>query len=528
VVGPFAPRWLAFRRAARVAVVFAVVLAVALAVGGCTAPGTRLVSTAGRIAQPSAAAAPSPSIPPANWAPCPDVWRGVLDRQPANVSFDCATIRVPQNWAHPGDGPTFDIALVRGRATEQRDRIGSLLINPGGPGASGFDYAVYRATSLPAEITRRFDIVGFDPRGVGRSSPVRCFSDADLDTNFAADPDPVTQQDFDVSVALSRRFAQQCGDRYGATLPLFSTEQAARDLEAIRLAVGDPKLTYLGYSYGTLLGAVYAQLFPASVRALVLDGAIDPMLHSEAAMENQARGFELAFNDFATWCAKTPAECAVAPDARAAVVNALQQARLSPVPGKGRNATAGWVFTAVLAALYNQSGWRVLANALRDLRGGQPSLLFALADSYADRDPNGHYSNLFDANAAVNCTDSDDTPTLDRIRVLQAQWRVKYPIFGPAMALNLICAQWPGKHDPYPTGPAAGAPPVVVIGTTGDPATPYEQAPALAKMLGDGTVVTWQGEGHTAYPRTRCVTDAVDRYLVDLKVPAEGLTCPAQ
>jgi pimeloyl-ACP methyl ester carboxylesterase len=501
-------------------------VAVLLLAGGCIRPTARWATpTSGRVA--SASPTPSSSVAPIKWTPCPNVWNGVLDQAPPNVTYDCGTLKVPQDWLAPGDGKTFDIALVRGRTTGQRDRVGSLLINPGGPGVSGIRYAVYRSVYLPAEITRRFDVIGFDPRGVGLSSPVKCFTDTDLDTSFGADPDPVDAKDFDTAVALSRRLAQACGDKYGDTLRLFSTEQAARDIDAIRAAVGDRQLTYLGYSYGTLLGAVYAQLFPTNVRALVLDGAIDPTLPPEASSEQQARGFERAFGNFAKWCQTNAASCPIGPDARSVVAGALESARISPVRANGRTATAGWVFTAVLSSLYNQGNWQVLAGAMDKLRHGNPSDVFLLADAYASRDRAGHYSNLFDANAAVNCTDDDQVPTVERIRTLQAQWRAKYPLFGASLALNLVCAQWPGKHDPYPTGPATGAPPILVVGTTGDPATPYEQTPALAKMLGVGRVLTWKGEGHTAYPKTRCVTEAVNRYLVDLKVPSDGLTCPA-
>jgi pimeloyl-ACP methyl ester carboxylesterase len=468
---------------------------------------------------------PTPSTDTA-WTPCPDVWKGTLPKKPANVTYDCAKVKVPQDWAQPTNGQTFQIAVVRARETGQRDRVGSLLINPGGPGEAGIGYAVYRSTQLPAEITRRFDIIGFDPRGVGQSEPIKCFSDADLDANFAADPDPVTDAAFDQAVTLSRRLAQECGDKYGDSLRLFSTEQAAHDMDAIRKAVGDPKLSYLGYSYGTLLGAVYAQLYPKNVRALVLDGAIDPTISSQTAAEQQAKGFEQAFDNFAAWCTGHPSDCVVAPDARTAVVTAMQKARTTPVSQDGRTATAGLILTAVVFSMYNQSSYKLLASSLELLSRGNPSGIFLLADSYANRDITGHYSNLFDANSVVNCTDDDHPSTVEQARQLQGEWRTRYPLFGTSSALNLICAQWPGKHDPYPAGPATGSAPVLVVGTKGDPATPYEQAGALARMLGVGTVLTWDGQGHTAYPQTRCVTDAVDRYLVDLKVPDPTLVCP--
>jgi pimeloyl-ACP methyl ester carboxylesterase len=510
-----------------------VLLAVALLAGCSSSPQFTQPTSGRQLKAPSApASAGGPvsqsgglDIPPAAWTPCPDAYKGILASPPQNTAFSCATVKVPQDWAHPKDSGTFDIALVRGRSTTQRDRVGSLFINPGGPGGSGFDYGVYRSVFLPAEILRRFDIIGFDPRGIGRSSPVKCFSDADLDQNFGLDPDPVSDAGYQQTVTLTRKLAQSCGEKYGDKLPLFSTEQAARDMDALRAAAGERQLTYLGYSYGTLLGAVYAQLFPKNVRALVLDGAVDPTLSAQASAEKQAGGFELAFKNFSTWCANTPNDCPIGPDARAVVMKAIADARANPVQGDGRKATAGWVFTAVVSSLYSESSWRLLAQAMQDLRGGKPAKMFQLADLYAERDPNGHYTNMFDANSVVNCADSDNVPTVEQSRTLESQWREKYPLFGGALALNLICAQWPGKHDPYPTGPATGSAPIVVIGTLGDPATPYEQAPALAKMLGVGNLVTWKGEGHTAYPQTGCIIDAVNRYLIDLKVPANGTTC---
>jgi hypothetical protein len=183
----------------------------------------------------------------------------------------------------------------------------------------------------------------------------------------------------------------------------------------------------------------------------------------------------------------------------------------------------------VISSLYTEDGWEQLASAIHQLEGGDPKGVFKLADAYAERGPDGHYSNLFDANLAVNCADQKNSPSVAQIRDLQSQWRKKYPLFGPALAVSLVsCTEWPAQRDPYPTGPATGAPPILVVGTTGDPATPYEQTPKLASMLGVGRVLTWEGEGHTAYPQTTCITDAVDGYLVDLKVPQEGLRCPAR
>lgn len=491
---------------------------------GCTLP----------VLAPRTETRDSATTGPTTWRACPEVPEELVGRGAPNMRYDCATIAVPKDWDAP-DGGTFEIALIRVRSTKQRDRIGSLLVNPGGPGGSGIDAAVYLSFGaafggLPAAVTERFDIVGFDPRGVARSSPVKCISDADLDAMFSFEPDPASQAEFDQLVALNEKIADGCADKYGDDLRLYSTRQAARDMDAIRAAVGDEKLTYLGYSYGTLLGATYAQLFPRNVRAMVLDGAVDPRQDAVAGSEGQAQGFERAFTNFANWCRQNASDCPIAPDARAAVTEAMEKARVSPVRGDdGRDATPGWILYAVVSSLYTQAGWERLAEAIDDLAAGDPTGVFRLADAYAERDENGHYSNLFDANLAVNCADSEHEPSLAEIRRLQSEWRERYPLFGAPLATGLVtCAVWPGESDPYPTGAADGAPPILVVGTTGDPATPYENTQKLADMLGVGRVLTWEGEGHTAYPQTRCVTEAVNNYLIDLEFPAEGLRCPSR
>ncbi|WBB94581.1 alpha/beta hydrolase [Verrucosispora sp. WMMC514] len=501
---------------------------------GCTLPAfAPRTDVDGEAAAPGAAP---------TWRSCPEVADEVVGRRAPDIRYECTRIQVPQDWAGgsaattgPGAGETFEIALLRARSTNQRDRIGSLVVNPGGPGGSGVDTAVYltfgeQYGGLPDAILERFDIVGFDPRGVSRSSPVECISDADLDAVFGYDPDPESQASFDDFVALNERIGQGCGAKYGDQLPLYGTEQAARDMDAIRAAVGDDKLTYLGYSYGTLLGATYAQLFPQRVRALVLDGAVDPRQDLIEGSESQARGFERAFDNFTRWCAANAARCPIAPDARAAVTSAIDKAEVSPVRSTdGREATAGWIFYAIVSSLYSEPGWEQLARAIDRLNEGNPTDVFRLADNYTDRDSDGDYSNLFDANLAINCADEEQRPDLERIRQLQSEWRSRYPLFGAPLAAGLVsCTEWPGGSDPYPTGRAEGAPPILVVGTTGDPATPYEQTPALAEMLGVGRVLTWEGEGHTAYPQTACITQAVNAYLIDLTVPPDGKRCPAR
>ena len=461
------------------------------------------------------------------WRPCTADARKIYPNAPRSFQYHCADVEVPKDWAKP-DGEKIKISLLRARIGSQKDRIGSLLVNPGGPGGSGVETAVYLTASLPVDVARRFDIVGFDPRGVGRSEPVKCISDADLDASFGYDPDPQSQQAFDGIVSLTDKIDAGCKAKYGDGLKDYGTVQAAKDMDAIRAAVGDEKLTYLGWSYGTLLGATYAQLFPTKIRAMVLDGAVDPTLSSVAATESQAKGFERAYANFADWCKNHTSRCPIAPDPQAKINEAINNARTHPTQAHGRQATSGWVFYALVSSLYSQDRWPDLAGAMDDVLGGDPSGVFRLADAYAERSPNGTYTNLFDANSVVNCTDDGHPPAKDQVRQLQQEWRDKYPTFGAPLAMGaLTCSLWQGPHDPVPTGKANGAPPIVVVGTKGDPATPYEQTQALAGMLGVGHVLTWEGEGHTAYPETPCISAAVNAYLIDLQVPAEGKTCPA-
>jgi pimeloyl-ACP methyl ester carboxylesterase len=467
------------------------------------------------------------------WQDCFDQARAANQYLSHSKRVECGTVKVPKDWNNPDNGQTLDISLMRIYTGRVEDKKGSVLLNPGGPGGSGIGFLPYwvqpQTGPAPDALLDNFVAVTFDPRGVGESAPIKCVSDADLDASFGFDPDPSSQADFDALVALNRRIDNGCGSELGDDARLFSTVQTAHDMDAIREALGEDKLTYLGYSYGTELGAVYAQLFPSRVRAFVLDGAVDVQANAIQHSEEQAMGFERALTNFDAWCRSNASQCAISADPKGTIVDQLTKARTRPVKGAdGRSATAGWVMVGVTSALYAQEVWGFLGQAIKDLSSGDASRIFALADSYAERDDRGHYSNLFDAFNAITCADEDNDPTLDQIRGLQTQWRTKYPVFGTSLAVGLVsCTLWPGKRDPVPTGPATGAPPIVVVGTTGDPATPYESTQKLADMLGVGVVLTWEGEGHTAYPSTQCITDAVDHYLIDLVVPEKGLRCPA-
>ena len=268
----------------------AALLSVVLAAAGCT-----------NDPAPRPTPSPGDSDTPVTWQDCRDEARENNPDLPRSMRVECGTVRVPQDWNNAANGETFDIAVMRIFSGDADDKQGSVLTNPGGPGGSGLDFLPYLAPKLNT-LMDEFAIVSFDPRGVGKSAPVDCISDADLDASFGYEPDPVSQEAFDGNVAIARRIAEGCGSKYGEDLSLFSTEQTARDMDAIRGAVGDEKLTYLGYSYGTLLGAVYAQILPNKVRALVLDGAVDPQQDPVESSEGQAIGFERALTNFTAWC----------------------------------------------------------------------------------------------------------------------------------------------------------------------------------------------------------------------------------
>lgn len=495
--------------------VAAVLAAAVVAVSGCSPFSQRDEGGAGQ-ARPN-----SFGVQAVRWGPC------AADAElPPSLSIACGTVNVPADWAKP-TGPTIKLAVIRVRKNSQRDRIGSVLINPGGPGVAGLDTAVSRGTVMPDSVLDRFDLVGFDPRGVAESSPVVCVDDQVKDEYAGEAPDETVPADGKAGPDdLEAEIASECKARYGDRLRTFTTEQTARDLDALRQAVGDEKLTYLGYSYGTLLGAVYAHLFPKNVRALVLDAPVDPRADDAVVVRRQAAGFENAFTAFAADCVARG--CALAPDPRARVVALLQQLRRSPLNSDGREVTDGLAFTAVLAALYVHARWPEMADAVDDASRGDAGGVLELADSFNERDPEGRYSNLFEANAAIGCADQRRRPTFPEIAKIQTELRAQYPLFGGAVASTMeICARWPVEPAPPKIGKAEGAPPILVVATTNDPATPYENAKPLAELIGTGQVFTVEGEGHTAFPLPGCVNDTVSAYLVEVKLPEPGATCQA-
>jgi len=505
------------------------------------------IPSAGTPSGGTPSSAPS-STGPANSGPTPvavpaalarfyaqqPTWTQCTDAQQSLVAdtAQCATIEVPLDYAVPAAG-TIRLALDRIPATDRAGRIGSLLVNPGGPGGSGLDYAKAADRILGEKLRARYDVVGFDPRGVGQSTPVKCLTDSQLDTFIATDPDPETPAEIAQSQQQAELLANGCQAESARLLPHVGTPDAARDMDVIRAVVGDQKLTYLGKSYGTYLGAVYAGLFPSRVGRLVLDGAIDPSLSSDELDLGQAAGFQTALDAFLTdWVRQGDCplgDTTVAAERRLTGLLAGVQARPLPT-GTDRELTGGQAFLGVVGPLYDRQAWPTLRTALTELVGGRGDTLLRIADLYSDRGPDGYTSNANEAIYAVNCLDRPDTDTVAQVRAQLPVFERASPVFGASLAWSsLPCTDWPVKSRTRPARiTAAGAPPILVVGTTRDPATPYAWAQSLARQLSSGVLLSRDGDGHTAYfMGNACIDSAVETYLLNGTPPADGTRCRA-
>lgn len=454
-----------------------------------------------------------------------------IDWRPCEDGFECGEVTVPLDYGNPG-GREIELAVIRLPADSEQ-RIGSLVVNPGGPGASGVDFARGARTLLADRVRARFDVVGFDPRGVGGSAPVQCLSDDDLDRYLALDTSPDTDEERAALVRRSRSFAEGCADQSRRLLPHVDTVSAARDMDVLRAALGDDGLSYLGLSYGTELGATYAELFPERVRALVLDGAIDPSLTSREMGLGQAEGFETALRAFVADCVDQTA-CPLGSAGVDAAYDRLDElmARLDqdpvPVSGQdGRELTQGLATFGIAAGLYDQRYWPYLRRGLRQAMDGDGSGLVQLADSLAGRKPDGSYTNMIEANTAISCVDESLPEDVSAYARFAGRAERKSPHFGGYIAWSALpCAFWPAPTADDVTIDGAGAPPILVIGTTRDPATPYAWAEGLAGQLESGRLLTREGDGHTAYRQgSACIDRAVHRYLIEREAPESGTVC---
>jgi pimeloyl-ACP methyl ester carboxylesterase len=474
------------------------------------------------VVLPPPASADAATVPVLHWGACHD---------PAIPSgYQCATLRVPLDGEEVGSaGPTIGLALDR-RLASDRKPIGSLLVNPGGPGGSGVDALPDIVDMLSPALLDHFDVVGFDPPGVGASDPVTCLGSAALARYLDLDPAPTDAAGLAALVAGDRTFAAGCEQHSGAVLPHVSTVAAARDMDRIRAAVGDTRLTYLGFSYGTFLGATYAELYPHRVRAMVLDGALDPTLSATAEIDAQSVAIDGDLTALEASCARS-SSCAWKAPAGGTLSGAfsalLARVRAHPLPaGGGRTVGPAQLLYGTAAGLYSTSTWPFVETALAQATRGQGADLLELFDSYTGRQANGTYANTVEAETAVNCLD-DPVPSVTGLETAARQVEASAPVFGPLDVLSEIsCSVWPVAPTGRPHAMTApGTPPIVVVGSTGDPVTPYAWARHLAAQLPKGVLLTRVGEGHTGYGASSCVRAAVDRYLVDLRPPAAGTRC---
>jgi pimeloyl-ACP methyl ester carboxylesterase len=431
---------------------------------------------------------------------------------------------VPVDYSH-AKGATMHVAVIRKPASGKPQ--GSLIVNPGGPGASGLDYVRGSAGTFSG-VTGNFDLVSFDPRGVGRSKPIRCESSSQLDAYVGIDPTPDTAAEHAAMVRSSRAFAAACYRRNGQYLEHVGTIDAARDMDVLRAAVGDRKLTFYGGSYGTYLGAKYAQLFPHRIRAMVLDGALDPRQPTAAENRVQAIGFETNLRDFLADCVHNSGCPFPSSDAEGGLDRLVAQVDAHPLAVGSRHLGPGEFFEGLALGLYSTSYWSSLRSALGDVQKGDGQLLLAFSDALTERHADGSYANLIESNLAINCI---DRPSPRQVSAYDASARAfarAAPHFGTPIAYgSLPCAFWrvPPVEQAHAVR-AKGAPPIVVIGTTRDPATPYVWAKALARQLASGVLVTFDSDGHTAYEHgNSCIVSAVNAYLNHRVVPRDGLRC---
>lgn len=454
-------------------------------------------------------------------------WGGCSD----SAADQCATVKVPLDYDDPS-GETIDLAVARYLAGDD-DPVGSILVNPGGPGASAIDFLDSMPYIASPEVADEYDLVAFDPRGTTRTTPIRCFDGPAMDELVAADFDLSSDEGVEAQTAAWTEFGEACYENTGDPLAHVDTLTAARDMDVVRAVVGDEKLNYLGYSYGTKLGATYAAMFPDKVGRVVLDSVLDPSLTSDEVSEGQAAGFESALRAYAEDCLGgrgCPMTGSV-DDAMAQIKAMLDRAHTNPLPtGTDRRLTAPLAFTGIAYPLYSQSLWPSLTDALSLGLEGDGSGLLSLADEYYERDSDGTYlSNSTEAFSSINCLDYDrGTGDIDAMRAAADTIKQVAPTVGSFFGFSdTLCLGWPveavGGLDDYS---ATGAAPFLLIGTTNDPATPFVWAQSTAALMPSSVLITHEGEGHGVYGLgNSCVTNIVDDYFLDGTVPEAGVTC---
>lgn len=503
---------------------------------GPTSPGSSPVTPT--PATPADPATPTPGSPPAvagpaTLAPRADLqpyYRQRVTWAACGASAQCARITVPLDYADFSKG-TITLALDRIPATGPGPSLGSLVVNPGGPGASGLQYALAATQIIDAGVRARYAVVGFDPRGVGQSTPVSCLGTAGLDAFVNADPAPTTPAAIATEEQVSKALADGCAAMSARILPYLGTDQTDHDLDIIRAVLGETRLNYLGKSYGTYIGSTYAQLFPNRVGRFVLDGVVDPTLTADQLDIGQAGGFQTALTAFLTqWVAS--GDCplgSTVPAAQAKLIALLDGTRTHPLPtGQSRRLTVGEAFNGVLTPLYAKQDWPTLQVALTQFVHGNGADLLIIADTSTGRGPITYEDNGESAFWTTTCLDRPFPDTDAHIKAQLGTFERVSPVFGAALDWgSLPCRYWhiPPTGRPAPVN-AAGAPPILVIGTTRDPATPYAWAKSLAAQLDSGVFLGRVGDGHTAYVEgNTCIDSRVDAYLLTGSTPPDGTIC---
>lgn len=448
--------------------------------------------------------------------------------------FECAEIQVPVDYQNPGDA-SLTLALKKLPAKQTSNKVGSLLINPGGPGGSGTDYVTYAEDAFGKRLMDSFDIIGFDPRGVALSTPLDCLTDKEVDEFIAFDGTPDTDQELKESLQLSINLAKGCEAIENNLIAHVGTQEAARDMDIIRELVGDEKLNFLGASYGTYLGGMYAELFPEKVGRLVLDGAVDPSLSGEEQSFDQAVGLDTALRRFVEDCPKHD-DCPLTQTGSGGIkeirdfLDSLDSKPLKTEDPE-RILTQAMGVYAVAGFLYSDEWWSYMRQSLATAFDGDGTDLLSIVDLFNERKDDGAFAtNATEAIYAINCFDEPSDATEEKVREFAKTWIKDAPVFGDYLAWgNLACTIWPVK-DPNPINKfeALGAAPIVVVGTKYDPATPYKWALGLSSQLSSSVLLTYEGDGHTAYMRgSECIDKEIENYLVDGTVPAKNIICPA-
>ena len=446
--------------------------------------------------------------------------------------FLCTDLTVPIDYSNPG-GERMQLSLVKYPATSPKKRLGSLLVNPGGPGASGVEYAYAAEYIVSKEVLESYDLVGFDPRGVGGSSAERCLTNSETDRLIEANGPPVDGLSMETLAESSKMLAMRCEEKLGNRLKFLGSVDVVRDMDLMRQVLGEAKLNFLGKSYGCYLGLVYTSMFPKNVGRFVLDGVVDPKLSANELNKAQAVGFEIALDAFLTDCI-TKKSCffqGTLEEARAEVTRLQEQVAEQALTGKDdRLATGSILVLAMVASLYDsETGWGALNKALKDIYRGAGKRLFDLVDDYVVRDANGRYpSNENEIAYIVNCIDRIDDASPERLASDAKKFASFAPHFGPYIAWSTLpCHYWPYEPVRPPVElNGAGAADFIVIGTTRDPATPYNWATEVTAKFESAFLITADGDGHTGHGRgSSCVDSAVDTYLLAGELPARPLRC---